>query len=332
MQHPTAPSGGPRLPGGFAPLHPGDPRVIGPFRVVGRIGAGGMGAVYGALGESGERVAVKVIHPRYAQDPGYRERFAREAGLLARVDAECAPAFLGADPQAETPWLATDFVPGRTLKEHVAEVGPLGGRALLSFAAGTAEALAAVHAAGVVHRDVKPANVMLSPTGPRVLDFGIARAAEDARPEERTYGTPGWVAPERLDGGPDSPRSDVFAWGGLVVYAATGRGPFGGGTADELLERARAGAPDLSGVPDELLPVVRAALDRDPARRPDAGEAMRAVLALAGEAEEAGAERDPRARLRALITDAWTGFTDAGRGAGPWVAAASVASLGAGGA
>ncbi|MFC7741487.1 serine/threonine-protein kinase [Nocardiopsis composta] len=193
------------LPTGFSPLEEADPRTIGPFRVVGRIGAGGMGAVYGALDGADRHVAVKVVHPRHADDPAFREQFAREAELLARVDAECAPAFYGADPHAETPWMATEFVPGRTLSGHVRERGVLGGRALLSFAAGTAEALAAIHAAGIVHRDVKPANVILAPGGPKVLDFGIARAADDRTPEEGVYGTPGWVAPERLAGEPETP-------------------------------------------------------------------------------------------------------------------------------
>lgn len=313
--------GGAPLPGGFLPLEQGDPASVGPFRLVGRIGAGGMGAVYGALGKDGAHVAVKVVHPEFATDPAYREQFAQEAELLARVDALCAPEFHGADPAADQPWLATEFVAGRTLKEHVAEVGVLGQDALLSFAAGTAEALSAVHAAGVLHRDVKPANIMLSPSGPRVLDFGIARAEEDDRAEGATFGTPGWAAPERLAGAPATARSDVFAWGGLVVYAATGRGPFGRGTGAELVRRSRTEDPDLSGVPEELQPVVRAALDRDPEVRPDAAGAMQAVLDLVP-----GTEADVRTRLRALFERTWHGFTAAGRGAGPWVAATVLAS------
>jgi len=311
------------LPTGFSPLEEADPRTIGPFRVVGRIGAGGMGAVYGALDGADRHVAVKVVHPRHADDPAFREQFAREAELLARVDAECAPAFYGADPHAETPWMATEFVPGRTLSGHVRERGVLGGRALLSFAAGTAEALAAIHAAGIVHRDVKPANVILAPGGPKVLDFGIARAADDRTPEEGVYGTPGWVAPERLAGEPETPGADVFAWGGLVVYAATGRGPFGTGDAAELVQRTRTAEPDLDGVPDELLPVVFRALSRDPADRPGAAEALAEVLALTGaDAARGGGERE---RLRGLLRAAWTGF-EAVRGAGPWIAAAGSAA------
>ncbi|RCV49959.1 serine/threonine protein kinase [Marinitenerispora sediminis] len=320
---PQSPS--PQLPSGFSPLTPDDPRVIGPFRIVGRVGAGGMGAVFGALDDAGRQVAVKVIHPRHAADAEYRRQFAREADLVRRVDAECAPAFLGADPAAEQPWLATEFVRGQTLKEHVAEDGPLTGAALLSFAAGTAEALAAIHAAGVLHRDIKPGNVMLSAEGPRVLDFGIARAAGDDEAEHAVYGTPGWIAPERLDGAAATPRSDVFAWGGLVVYAATGRAPFGSGEARTLLARSREGTPDLDGVPDELRPLVARALDPDPANRPEAAEVLDAVLDLAGvEPAEAGA--DQRSRLRALLRASWLGFGTVGRGAGPWIA---VIALGA---
>ncbi|WP_245646253.1 serine/threonine-protein kinase, partial [Nocardiopsis trehalosi] len=318
----TQPAPQPPLPAGFTPLAPGDPLAIGPFAVVGRIGAGGMGAVYGALDPSGGHVAVKVIHPKYAGDPAYRAQFAREAELLSRVDAECAPAFLGADPAAPQPWLATSFVTGRTLRRHVAAAGVLAGAELTAFAAGTAEALAAVHAAGITHRDVKPANIILSPEGPRVLDFGIARATDDTGEEQGLYGTPGWVAPERLDGRPATPAVDVFAWGGLVVYAATGHGPFGTGDSGTLLARTRAGRPDTEGVPEELRPLVAAALSAEPADRPTAAEALAALLDLAA----AGAPGDPRGRLRALLAAAWHGF-EGGRGAGPWIAAASLLSL-----
>jgi hypothetical protein len=312
------------LPTGFRPLAQDDPVTVGPFRLVGRLGAGGMGAVYGALDGAERHVAVKVVHARYAADPGFRAQFAREAELLRRVDAECAPAFLGADPDAERPWMATEFVPGATLAAHVREHGVLTGDRLLAFAAGTAEALAAVHHAGIVHRDVKPANVILSPTGPKVLDFGIARATDDHAPEEGVFGTPGWIAPERLDGGADTPAVDVFAWGGLVVYAATGHGPFGTGDTATLIARARTAEPDLEGVPEDLLPLVSRALSRDPAERPAAVEAFAAVLDASG----AGASADGlRERLRALLSGAWTGFA-AVRGAGPWIAAAgSVAML-----
>ncbi|MFE3457761.1 serine/threonine-protein kinase [Nocardiopsis aegyptia] len=306
------------LPSGFLPLAEDDPAAVGPFRLVGQLGAGGMGAVYGALDAAERHVAVKVVHARHAADAVFRAQFAREAELLRRVDAECAPAFLGADPDAERPWMATEFVPGATLSAHVREHGVLTADRLLSFAAGTAEALAAVHHAGVVHRDIKPANVILAPSGPKVLDFGIARATDDRSPEEGVFGTPGWIAPERLDGGENTPAVDMFAWGGLVVYAATGHGPFGAGDTATLIARARAAEPDLEGVPEDLLPLVSRALSRDPAERPASVEAFAAVLDLTGAGEPSD---DLRTRLWALLTGAWTGFA-AVRGAGPWVAAA----------
>lgn len=313
----------PSLPTGFTPLAQGDPAVVGPFRLVGRLGEGGMGVVYGALDPTGRHVAVKVVHPRYAADPVFRAGFAREADLLSRVDAECSPAFFGSDPHAPSPWMAIEFVPGGTLKDHVREHGVLSGERLLSFAAGTAEALAAVHHAGVMHRDLKPANVILAPTGPKVLDFGIARATDDHAPEKGIFGTPGWVAPERLDGGRDTLAVDMFAWGGLVVYAATGHGPFGKGDTATLIARTRTGEPDLGGVPEELLPLVAAALSRDPAERPSAVEAFTRLLDLAGAGERT---EGPRERLRVLLGRVWTGFPVV-RGSGAWVAAGSVALL-----
>ena len=206
----------PPLPPELAPLLPTDPVTIGPFRVIGRLGSGGMGAVYGALDAEHRCVAVKVIHAEHARRPEYRELFAREAELVSRIDAECTPRFLGADPNAPEPWLATEFVPGRTLQQHVREFGPLDEAALRAFDAGTAEALAAIHAAGVVHLEVKPGNIMLAPDGPKVLDFGIARAIGDTT-DKNVYGTPGWAAPERLDRQQGTPAADMFAWGGLIV-------------------------------------------------------------------------------------------------------------------
>ncbi|MDA0567489.1 serine/threonine protein kinase [Streptomonospora sp. S1-112] len=326
-QTPAPPTGAPdRLPVGFSPLLPEDPATVGPFALVGRIGAGGMGVVYGALDSAGRRIAVKVIKPEHARQPAFRAQFAREAELLSRVSAECAPAFLGAETTAAQPWLATEFVQGGSLSDHLAAEGALSGPALRAFAAGTAEALAAVHAAGVVHRDIKPANVVLSPEGPRVLDFGIARALDDPRPEEAVYGTPGWVAPERLEGRPATPATDMFAWGALVACAATGRRPFGAGDPDTRNQRVRAGRADLDGVPEDLLPLVRRALAADPAERPTAAEALAAVLEIAG-APQAPAGTEPRHRVRALLSATWRGFGATGRGAGPWVAAGSLLAL-----
>ena len=324
---PAPPATPPALPPELREPEPGDPSTIGPFRVVGRLGAGGMGVVYGALDDADRCVAVKVIKPDHAGSARYRALFAREAALLARIDAECAPRFLGADPDAPSPWLATEFVPGRTLRQRAqerAERGepPLTGDALVAFAAGTAEALAAIHAAGVVHLDVKPGNIMLSPDGPRVLDFGIARAVEAAAGRS-THGTPGWVSPERLAGDAGGPAADMFAWGGLVAYAATGRPPFGTGPSAELAERVRAGEYDIDGVPDELRGLVERALSADPEARPTAVEALDAVLRLGAEADA----RARRARLRALLDRVWTGFDAAGHRPAAWGAIAGALAL-----
>lgn len=320
------------LPPELAALEPGDPRAIGPFRLIGRLGSGGMGAVYGALDASNRCVAVKVVHPRHAAAPQYRAAFAREADLMRSLDAECAPAFLGADPSAEPPWLAIEFVPGRTLRARVRESGPLEPSALAAFAAGTAEALEALHRLGVVHCDIKPGNVVLSPTGPRVLDFGIARAAGRPGPE-RIEGTPGYLAPERLGGAPPSPAVDVFAWGAMVAFAATGRPPFGGGETDTVLARTRAGEHDLEGVPEELLGIVTAALRPDPALRPSARECFATALAVATPAEAGGAAPggadpfqgeagiSPRTRLRSSLASVWRGFDAAGHSPEAWMAA-----------
>ncbi|MEU6654712.1 serine/threonine-protein kinase [Streptomyces sp. NPDC046900] len=216
-----------------------DPVRIGRYRVVGVLGAGGMGTVYAAVGERGERVAVKVVHAGQVADEQFRARFRRGVQVLARVSGPCLVPLLDADPEAETPWLATAYVPGLTLSQHAAAHGPLAGIRLHLFAAGTARALAAVHAAGVVHRDLKPANVILAPDGPRVLDFGIAHDADGTAVTRSGMltGTPGWLSPEYYRDGSAGPPGDVFAWGALLAFAATGRHPFGTGTAEAVAFR-----------------------------------------------------------------------------------------------
>ncbi|WP_152486192.1 serine/threonine-protein kinase, partial [Nocardiopsis lucentensis] len=277
---PVPPAGpGSAPPFGLRPLTADEPRRVGSFRVVGRIGAGGMGSVYAALDDADRRVAVKCVHRVYAADAEFRQRFAREVALVRRVSAVCVPSFVDADPEADLPWLATEYVPGPTLHEHVGGNGPLAGDALPALAVGSAEALAAIHAAGVVHRDLKPGNVILSPEGPRVLDFGIARAVEETA-LTRTgglVGTPGWIAPEQYRGAPATDRSDIYAWGGLVAFAATGRHPHGSGTSSTMAARILSEPPDLDGVPAGLREVLERALDKDPERRPDAATAMREV-------------------------------------------------------
>ena len=257
---------------GFSPLRPDDPETVGGMRVVGRIGTGGMGTVYAGVGRRGRYTAIKVIREELTEDPGLRERFTREIRLLGRVESRCVPALLGSGRDGGVPWLITEFVPGSSLSAHVREHGPLPPNLLRGLAAGVAEALVAAHTAGIVHRDLKPGNVILAPDGPKVLDFGIARAIDETA-ITRTgglVGTPGWIAPEVLRGTAATPAADLFGWGALVAFAATGRPPFGTGSTDSLAHRVLDRTPDLVGVPEALWPLVTAALDKDPARRPTA--------------------------------------------------------------
>ncbi|MDH6228173.1 hypothetical protein M2169_005143 [Streptomyces sp. MJP52] len=241
-----------------------------------------MGTVHAGIAPDGTRVAVKVIHPERAQDPEFRARFRREVALSSRVTGPHLVPLLAADTDAETPWLATAYVPGPTLDRFVTAHGPLTDGALYCLAAATAQALAAIHGAGVVHRDVKPQNVLLAPAGPQVLDFGIAHAA-DGTSVTRTgvmTGTPGWISPEQYREGTAGPASDMFAWGALLAYAATGRLPFGTGAPDVVAFRVLSEAPDLDGLPAPLRRTVGKALSKDPADRPSAAEAAQECTEL----------------------------------------------------
>ncbi|MFJ8034717.1 serine/threonine-protein kinase [Streptomyces sp. NPDC096032] len=247
---------------------------MGPYRVVGRLGSGGMGTVYAALSADGERLAVKVVHAAHAANAEFRARFRREVQLSRRIAGPCLVAVHDADVDAPAPWLATAFVPGPTLDQYVCDCGPLSGASLHALAAGTAAALAAIHQAGVIHRDIKPQNIILAPTGPAVLDFGIAHAL-DGTSVTRTgvmTGTPGWISPEHYRTGAVDPEGDIFAWGALVAYGATGRLPFGTGAADAVAFRVLSAEPDLDGVPEGLRLLTAKALSKNPSHRPTAAE------------------------------------------------------------
>nr|WP_026119432.1 serine/threonine-protein kinase [Nocardiopsis ganjiahuensis] len=272
-----------------------------------------MGTVYAGL-RPGRRArdgytAIKVIREELTEDPDFHARFTREIRLLGRVRSRSVPEFLGSGQDADGPWLATEFVPGLTLSAHVKQHGPLSPNLLLGLAAGVAEALHAVHTAGIVHRDLKPGNVVLAPDGPKVLDFGIARAVDETA-LTRTgglVGTPGWIAPEVLRGASAAPSADLFAWGALVAYAATGRAPFGSGSTDSLAHRVLSRPPDLTGVPEPLLPLVAAALDPDPRRRPTAARAAHALVTLGREQAVPLDEAVLPSAVGALLDREWRG-------------------------
>lgn len=247
-----------------------DPRVVGSFRLHRRLGAGGMGVVYLGSDRRGQRVALKVIRPDLAEDQEFRSRFAREVSAARRIRGGCTARLVAADLEADRPWFATQYVPGPSLHDKVAEEGPLAAADVASVGAALSEGLVAVHEAGVVHRDLKPSNILLSPKGPRIIDFGIAWAtgASTLTHVGTAVGSPGFLAPEQVRGAAVTPATDVFALGATLAYAATQDSPFGHGSSEVMLYRVVHEEPQLHGVPDALAPLVRACLAKDPEERP----------------------------------------------------------------
>ncbi len=250
------------------------PDRLGPYRLLERLGEGGMGIVYLARDPGERMVAVKAIRPGLAADATARRRLAREVETMGRVSSPFVAEVIDADVSSDPPYIVTRYVPGRTLEDVIGQGGPLAGADLGRLARGLAAALTAVHAAGVVHRDLKPGNVMLMDGEPVVIDFGIALLPETTRitMTGMFMGTPGYLAPEVIEGKASGPASDVHSWAATVAFAATGRPPFGTGTFETIFYRIVHGQPDLGGVPPPLLPMVARALARDPARRPAAAE------------------------------------------------------------
>jgi eukaryotic-like serine/threonine-protein kinase len=261
-------------------LQPGDPQLIGAYRLRGRLGAGGMGRVYLGLSPGGRQVAVKVIRTDLAQDPEFRERFRREITVARSVSGLYTAPVIDADVDGPVPWLVTEYVRGPSLADAITRHGPLPAASVLALARGLAEGLGAIHAAGVVHRDLKPANVLLAEDGPRVIDFGISRAVEASALTHTglVVGSPGFMSPEQADGRRVGPPSDIFSLGAVLAFAATGQGPFGTGSTPALIYRVVHNAPDLSPLPPELLPLIERCLAKDPAQRPAAAQ----LLAEAG--------------------------------------------------
>ncbi|MFF8600508.1 protein kinase [Streptomyces sp. NPDC015232] len=280
-----------------------DPRIVGSFRLHRRLGAGGMGVVYLGSDRRGQRVALKVIRPDLAEDQEFRSRFAREVSAARRIRGGCTARLVAADLEAERPWFATQYVPGPSLHDRVAEEGPLRAADVASIGAALSEGLVAVHEAGVVHRDLKPSNILLSPKGPRIIDFGIAWAtgASTLTHVGTAVGSPGFLAPEQVRGAPVTAATDVFSLGATLAYAAMGDSPFGHGSSEVMLYRVVHEEPQLHGVPDALAPLVRACLAKDPEERPSTLQlSMRLKEIAAREAQGLpAAARPPGQRERA---------------------------------
>jgi eukaryotic-like serine/threonine-protein kinase len=264
------------------PLQPADPQAIGPYRLLGQLGAGGMGQVFLGLSAGGRLVAVKVIRAELAADPEFRARFRREIAAAHKVSGLYTAAVVDADVDGLVPWLATAYVAGPSLAEAVSEHGPLPAASVLALAAGLAESLTAIHAAGVAHRDLKPSNVLLAVDGPRVIDFGISRAAEATSMTRAGFvmGSPGFMSPEQAEGHDVGPASDMFSLGAVLAFAATGDGPFGGGSTAALVYRVVHSPANLDHVPDEVRPLAERCLAKDPSHRPAAAELLADVGAV----------------------------------------------------
>ncbi|GAA2438547.1 hypothetical protein GCM10010191_62210 [Actinomadura vinacea] len=292
-------------------LGPEDPRELGDYRLLARLGRGGMGTVFLADDTSGNHVAVKVINPELASEDAFRQRFRREVTAARLVRRFCTAPVLDAELDREPLYVVTEYIEGPSLESAVAERGALRGSDLEGLAVGVATALAAIHGAGIVHRDLKPANVLLSATGPRVIDFGIARALDASDGPTRTgqfVGTPNYLPPELLRGEAVTPASDVFSWGCVVAYAGTGHAPFTGSTVPEIFYRVAHDPPKLDGLDPALKDVVAAALDKDPRNRPSVQELLARLVGHA--------QADPE-RLAETVQSSWHGPAADPPGAGP---------------
>ncbi|UED84401.1 serine/threonine-protein kinase [Streptomyces profundus] len=269
-------------PSQFSPLGPADPQQVAGYRLVARLGAGGMGSVYLSFTPGGQPIAVKVVRGELADDPAFRRRFEHEVRAAREVQGIYTVPVLDSNTEGAAPWLATAFVPGLSLHEVLAAHGPLPAQTVLLLVGGIAEALQSIHSSGIVHRDLKPGNVLLSADGPKVIDFGIARAADvtaltgtDVR-----VGTPAYMAPEQIVGTSLTPAADVFALGIVAYFAATGGHPFGEGAAHAMMYRMVQEAPDLSAAPEALHGLIAACLAKEPTARPTPAQIIEGCRAL----------------------------------------------------
>ena len=262
-----------------APLLPGDPQWLGVYRLIGRLGEGGQGTVYLAQPPSGQPVAVKLLRAEWTRDPVARARFAREVAAVGKVAPFCTARILDARVEGDQPFVVSEFIDGPSLQAVVARHGPLSGSALDRLAVATATALSAIHQAGVIHRDLKPGNVLLGPDGVRVIDFGIARSADaSATLTSQLFGTPGYMAPEVVRGEQAGPAADVFAWAATITFAATGNPPFHGPNMAATIYQLTNGEPDLGVLSGHLRGIVAECVAKDPAARPTAVDLLMRLM------------------------------------------------------
>ncbi|WP_131741902.1 serine/threonine-protein kinase [Actinomadura roseirufa] len=303
-------------------LQPGDPRRLGSYEIVERLGEGGQGVVYLGVDASGNQAAIKLLRSDLAGDASARNRFVREAQAAKQVARFCTAQVLEADVAGDQPYIASEYVPGPSLYKQITESGPLGGAALERLAIGTVTALVAIHQAGIVHRDFKPHNVIMAPDGPRVIDFGIARALDTGQTAAtKAIGTPSYMAPEQVAGATLTEAVDVWAWATTLVFAATGRPPFGDDTVVAVINRVMHEPPTLQGLPPDLHRLIAAALVKEPTRRPTAQQLMMALIG-SGPGGAGQTRMDDPAQATSLLAEGTT------LAAGPGAAAAMMAGHG----
>ena len=303
-------------------LRPGDPKRLGSYELLGRLGDGGQGIVFLGRADDGTDVAIKLLHRELTADDMARTRFLREIEFAKQVASFCTAQIIDADIEGERPYLVSEYVPGPSVLQLVQTEGPISGGALDRLAIGTATALVAIHQAGVIHRDFKPANVLIGPGGPRVIDFGIARVFDSTNTmTSRVIGTPAFMSPEQMRGREFGKEADIFCWAATMVYAATGRPPFGNDSIPAVIQRALHEEPDLGHIDEPLRGLVTDCLAKDPADRPTARQLLMRLLgqedAVAGPGPAAPpANEDPAAILVKIAEATARPPTEAQPGAG----------------
>ncbi|MDX6739757.1 serine/threonine-protein kinase [Actinocorallia sp. A-T 12471] len=280
----------------YAPLEQGDPTTLGSYEVVGRLGAGGQGAVYLGRTGDGQFVAIKLLHAQMNADPQARARFVREVAAAQKVEPFCTARIIEAQVDGDSPYVVSEYIEGPSLHELVATGGPRPAQELNLLAIGMLTALAAIHEVGIVHRDFKPNNVLIAADGPRVVDFGIARTVNSQESAVTAtgmvVGTPGYLAPEQLTGAPLQPAVDIFAFGATMIFAATGQSPFEADTLPVIINRILNEEPDITGLPPELRPLIARCLSKDASLRPSALDALLELVPRSGAAPSSATQRE----------------------------------------